>query len=329
MAITSDPPPDLKFSVRRSARINTDRLFQNSTAALSGTIIAILFAIIVLLFVDAKDAIFRFGFGFLTNSVWDPVFEKFGAWPFIYGTLMTSVAALALGGPVAVGTAVFLAEYAPTWIRSPVSFMVELLAAIPSIVYGLWGFFVLAPFMRSVIEPFLKTWVGPVPVVGGLFQGPAFGKDFLTGAVILAIMILPTIAAISREVVLAVPGAQREAMLALGATKWEVVQKSVIPYARGGILAACILGLGRALGETMAVTLVVGNSSGRVNGSLLTPGYTLASAIANQFVEADKQIYFSAVVELALVLLLVATLTNLMARLLVGVIWKGPANVRL
>jgi phosphate transport system permease protein len=237
--------------------------------------------------------------------------------PYIYGTLATSAVALALALPVGVGAALYVAEFAPRRLRAPVAFSVELLAAIPSIIYGLWGFFVLAPAMRSAIEPALKRGLGPIPVVGGLFQGPAIGKDLLTGGVILAIMILPTIMAISREILLAVPPAQREGMLALGATRWETIQHALLPFARGGIVGAAMLGLARALGETMAVTMVIGNSSRAITGSLLTPGYTMASAIANQFNEADKAIYFSAIVEVALVLLLVCLAINLGARLLI------------
>jgi phosphate transport system permease protein len=204
--------------------------------------------------------------------------------------------------------------------------MVELLAAIPSIIYGLWGFFVLAPLMRSTVEPFLKDTLGPLPLIGQLFSGPAIGKDLVVGGVILAIMILPTIMAVSREIVLAVPNTQREGMLALGATKWEMLWTAVLPYARSGIAGAAILGLARALGETMAVTMVIGNSSTRISPSLFTPGYTLASAIANQFTEADKEIYFSAVVEVGLVLLLVAAAVNIIARTMVWSFSRGAGG---
>jgi phosphate transport system permease protein len=206
--------------------------------------------------------------------------------------------------------------------------MVEMLAAIPSIIYGLWGFFVLAPFMRFSVEPVLRDTVGRVPVLGALFTGTPIGKDLLTGGVILAIMILPTIMAVSREVLMTVPDTQREGMIALGATKWETIQKAVLPYARSGIIGAAVLGLARALGETMAVTMVIGNSSTEISPSLFTPGYTMASAIANQFTEADTHIYFSAVVNVALVLLLIATVVNIIARLLVWGFVRGPADTR-
>jgi phosphate transport system permease protein len=252
--------------------------------------------------------------------------ERFGAWPYIYGTLMTSAVALLLAVPIAIGAALYVAEYAPLWVRTPISFTIELLAAIPSIIYGIWGFFVLSPIMRSTVEPALQSALGPVPVIGGLFKGTPIGKDLLTGGVILAIMILPTIMAISREIILAVPPAQREGMLALGTTRWETIRHAVLPYARTGIAGAAILGLGRAFGETMAVTMVVGNSSRAVTGSLLTPGYTMASAIANQFNEADSPIYFSAIVSVALVLLVVSTLINILARLLIWQIGGGAAG---
>lgn len=216
-----------------------------------------------------------------------------------------------------------MAEYAPAWLREPVSFTTELLAVIPSIIYGLWGFMVLAPIMRETIEPALQNTIGSLPIVGMLFAGAAVGRDVLTAAVILTIMILPTVMSISREVLRAVPDTQREGMLALGATKWETIRHAVLPYARGGIAGAAGLGLGRALGETMAVTMVIGNSSSIIGPSLFTPGYTMASAIANQFTEADSDIYFSAIVEVALLLLVVATAVNLLSRVLVWRFARG------
>jgi phosphate transport system permease protein len=268
--------------------------------------------------------VLRFGLSFLTTTVWDPVFERFGAAHLIYGTLVTSAVALLIATPLGVGAALFVAEYAPRWLGDPVSFVVELLAVVPSIIYGLWGFFVLAPFMKATIEPLLQATLGRAPLVGALFAGPILGRDLLIGGVILSVMILPTIMAITREVFRAVPDTQREGMLALGSTKWEVVRHAVLPYAQGGIAGAAGLGLARALGETMAVTMVVGNSSSAISPSLFTPGYTMASAIANQFTEADKEIYFAAIVEVALALLLVSTLVNLLSRLLV---WRFVRSV--
>lgn len=303
-----------------------DRVFSIIISGLAAVVPILLAAVVALLAVDALPAIQRYGFTFLTDSTWNPVSEQFGAAAYVYGTVVTSVVALLLAAPIGVGCALFLAEYAPTWLRAPVSFVIELLAAIPSIIYGLWGFFILAPIMRAAVEPFLKNSVGQVPVIGALFSGPAIGRDLLVASVILAIMVLPTVTAVSREVLRAVPNTQREGMLALGATRWETVQKAVLPYARSGIAGAAILGLARALGETMAVTMVIGNSSTRISPSLFTPGYTMASAIANQFTEADKAIYFSAIVAVALALLLVAVIMNVLARLLVWGVARGPGG---
>jgi phosphate transport system permease protein len=305
-----------------------DRIFENITRAIASVIILLLIGIIVLHLRDALPAVAQYGLSFFYTSEWDPVFEKFGAAAFIYGTVVTSLIALILATPPAVGAALYLVEYAPDWFRAPVSFLVEMLAAIPSIIYGLWGFFILAPFMRDNVEPFLQNVFGPIPVIGALFQGAPIGKDLLTGGVILAVMILPTIMAVSREVITTVPSTQREGMVALGATKWETIQKAVLPYARAGVIGAAVLGLARALGETMAVTMVIGNSSTEIRASLFTPGYTMASAIANQFNEADKPIYFSSIVYVALVLMVVATVINILARLLVWGMARGPADTR-
>ena len=306
------------FAPRRGGAAGAaDSIFRTGTFIAAASVPVVLVALIALLIVDSRLSLSRYGATFVTTSVWDNVKERFGTLPYVYGTLVTSAVALALALPVGVGAALYVAEYAPRWLRTPVAFTVELLAAIPSIIYGLWGFFILAPVMRSAVEPALKRAFGPIPVIGGLFQGPTIGKDLLTGGVILAIMILPTIMAISREIILAVPPAQREGMLALGATRWETLRDAVLPYARTGIIGAAMLGLARALGETMAVTMVIGNSSRAITGSLFTPGYTMASAIANQFNEADKAIYFSAIVEVALVLLVVTLLVNLLARFLI------------
>jgi phosphate transport system permease protein len=301
-----------------------DRIFHALVLLAAALIPLTLAGIVVLLLIDALPAVERYGLGFLASSNWDPVTEKFGAAAYVFGTVVTSLIALLLATPIGVACALFIAEYAPRRLGEPVGFLIALLAAIPSIIYGLWGFFILAPAMRSAVEPLLKNTLGNVPLVGALFSGPAVGRDLLVAGVILAIMILPTITTVSREILRAVPNTQREGMLALGATRWETIQKAVLPYARGGIAGAAILGLARALGETMAVTMVIGNSSTQIRASLFTPGYTLASAIANQFTEADKAIYFSAIVELALVLLLVAGAMNVVARLLVWSVARGP-----
>jgi phosphate transport system permease protein len=317
---------DTAASIGQGRRANADHMFEWVVRVAAACVPLLLIGILVLLLSDAMPSVQRYGLGFLGSTDWDPVAEKFGAASYVYGTVVTSLIALLLAGPIGVACAVFAAEYAPRWLAEPVTFMIQLLAAIPSIIYGLWGFFILAPVMRGGVEPFLKNTLGNVPAIGALFSGPAVGRDLLVAGVILAIMILPTITTVSREILRAVPNTQREGMLALGATRWETIQRAVLPYARGGIAGAAILGLARALGETMAVTMVIGNSSTQIRPSLFTPGYTLASAIANQFTEADKEIYFSAIVEIALVLLLVAGVMNIIARVLVWSVARGPAG---
>jgi len=325
MAVTTDlhTPPSLLSNGRRGQN-RGDRLFASGIAILASMVVALMAGIILMLIFESRGAIGRFGAAFLVLSVWDPVHELFGVLPYIYGTVVTSIVALLIAAPITLSAALFLVEYAPDWLRGPVAFLIELLAVIPSVIYGLWGFFVLAPLMRHTVEPALKSGLSPLPVVGGLFSGPILGKDLLIASVILAIMILPTVMAVAREILRAVPDTQREGMIALGATRWEMIRTAVLPYARTGMVGAAMLGLGRALGETMAVTMVVGNSSTKITASLFTPGYTMASAIANQFTEADKAIYFSAIVEIALVLLLVSTIANVLARLL---IWSTGRTV--
>lgn len=286
--------------------------------------ILLLVALIAISMVNSSVAsISRFGFGFLFSSTWDPVFEEFGALPFIYGTVVSSLLALLIGVPISLGAAIYLSELAPDWLRGPVSSLVELLAAIPSVVYGLWGIFVLAPLLRSVVQPFLSNTLGFLP----LFQGPAYGFGMMAGGLILSIMIIPTITAVSRDVMRAVPSIQREGMLALGATRWETISKAVLPYARSGILGAVILGLGRALGETMAVTMLIGNRP-EISASLFAPSYTMASVIANEFTEATYDLYLAALIEIGLVLFGVTLLLNVAARLLVWRITYGTTGGR-
>ncbi len=326
MAVTTarQTPPSLLSNGRRGQN-RGDRLFASTIAILAGIVVALMAGIMLMLIFESRGAIGRFGVAFLVRSVWDPVHELFGVLPYIYGTVVTSIVALLIAAPITLSAALFLVEYAPDWLRGPVAFLIELLAVIPSVIYGLWGFFVLAPLMRHTVEPALKSGLGPLPIVGGLFSGPILGKDLLIASVILAIMIVPTVMAVAREIVRSVPDTQREGMIALGATRWEMIRTAVLPYARTGMVGAAMLGLGRALGETMAVTMVVGNSSTKITASLFTPGYTMASAIANQFTEADTAIYFSAIVEIALVLLLVSTVANVLARLLV---WSTGRQIR-
>ena len=262
-----------------------------------------------------------FGWRFLVTSTWDPVAERFGAIPFVYGTLVSSFLALLIAVPLGLGAAIYLAELAPARVRRPIAFLVELVAAVPSVIYGLWGIFVLAPLLRTWVQPALGKTLGYLP----LFQGPPYGVGMLAAGIILAIMIVPYITAVSREVLLAVPNTQREAALALGATRWETTRIAVLRYGRSGLVGAILLGLGRALGETMAVTMVIGNRP-EVAISLFAPGYTMASVIANEFTEATSEIYLSALIEIGLLLFVLTIVVNALARLLV---WSvgGPVKV--
>jgi phosphate transport system permease protein len=262
----------------------------------------------------------KFGFRFLTSSAWDPVKGEFGAAPAIYGTLVSSLIALVLATPLALGVSLFLSEIAPRRLRQPVAFLVDLLAAIPSVVYGLWGIFVLLPILRDPVMPFLRDTLELGAT--GLFSGPAYGPSMLAAGIILAIMILPYIASVSREVLLAVPRSQREAALALGATRWEAIWGAVLPYARSGIVGGVILGLGRALGETMAVTMLIGNRP-EIAASLFAPGYTMASLLANEFSEASSDAHLSALMAVGFVLFLITVLVNAIARWLV---WQVSRN---
>ena len=298
----------------------SDRIYRR---VLTGFALALPFLILVILgvlFVRALPALRRFGPSFLWTSTWDPVAEIYGAAPMIVGTLLSSVVALLIAVPLALSVAIFLTEFAPRWLRQPVAFLVELLAAIPSVVYGVWGIFVLIPFLRTVVVPPLRAVLGWTPFFHGVF----YGNSLFAGGVILAIMIVPYIAAVSREVLLAVPGSQREAALAMGATRWEAVRSAVLPYGRAGLIGAIILGLGRALGETMAVTMVIGNRHD-IGVSLLQPAYTMAAAIANEFSEATTSTYLSALFEVGLILFVVTVAVNAIARILIWRVARGTA----
>lgn len=307
-----------------------DRPWNALTIAMASLTILLIVAIGLLLWRDSAGSRGTFGLNFLrptSNASWDPVNGEFQAWPFIYGTLVTSLFSLILAVPISLGVAIFLAELCPEKLRAPLGGMFELLAAIPSVIYGLWGIFV---FLPKVVEPVggvLASSLGQVPLLGSLFRGPmpASGSSLLAAAFILSIMITPTISAITRDVFLAIPNSQREASLALGSTRWEMIRKVVIPYGLSGILGAVILGLGRALGETMAVTMVVGNSIGG-SSSLLKPGYTMSSVIANEFAEAVSPLHTQALVEVGLILFFITLLLNILARMLV---WRvGMGNVQ-
>jgi phosphate transport system permease protein len=298
-----------------------DNVFRVAMFAVAMLMVLIVVAMIVALASHSMSSIRQFGFGFLTGREWDPVKDKFGALAFIFGTIVSSVIALIISVPLSLGIAIFLVEQAPHFLARPIAFLVELLAAIPSVVYGLWGIFVLAPFLRQHVEPHLAQWFGWLP----LFQGPITGIGLLTGGVILAIMVTPIISAVVRDVLAAVPSTQREAALALGATKWETT-RVVLVNGAPGIAGAVILGLGRAIGETMAVTMVIGNRP-EISLSLFQPSYTLASVIANEFTEATGDLYLSALIELGLILFLVTFVVNAIARLMVWRVTRRSAAV--
>jgi phosphate transport system permease protein len=297
--------------VTREANLG-DRAFRALTLFLAGSVVALLLAIATQLAIAATPAVKAFGLGFLTGTDWDPVHEHFGALPFIFGTVVSSLLALCIAVPIALGVAVFLTELAPQRLRGPAGFFVELLAAVPSVVYGLWGVFALGPLLRTTVEPWLEEHFGFLP----FFRGPSQGIGMLAAAIILAIMILPTISSITREVLRSVPQQLKEGAMALGATRWEMLRGVVLPYARSGVVGAIILGLGRALGETMAVTMVIGNRA-EISSSLFAPSYTMASVIANEFTEATDDLYVAALAEVGLLLFFVTLILNVLARLLV------------
>lgn len=304
--------------VKTSAR--GDRVFQIVITAFAVSIPLLLVIIAISIGLAAWPALSRSGFSFLTGSKWDVAAGEFGAAPAIYGTVVSSALALLIATPLALGVSIFLSEIAPKWLRQPIGFLVDLLAAIPSVVYGLWGIFVLIPLLRDPVAPFLKDTLhlGNTP----LFSGPNYGYSMFAAGIILAIMILPFISAVTREVLLAVPRSQREAALALGATRWEMIRDAVIPYARSGIIGGIILGLGRALGETMAVTMLIGNRA-EISASLFAPGYTMASLIANEFTEATSDAHLSALMAVGAVLFVVTLIVNAIARWLVWRVTKG------
>ncbi len=311
----SEPRWQVLLGVDRS-----DRIYKQVLTLFALALPALIVVLLGVLFISALPALKRYGPAFLWTSVWDPVNEVYGAAPMVFGTLASSFLALLLAVPLAVSVAIFLTEFSPRWLRQPVAFLVELLAAIPSVVYGVWGIFVLIPFLRTYVVPLLKSVLGWTP----FFQGVFYGNSLLAGGIILAIMIVPYIAAVSREVLLAVPGSQREAALAMGATRWEAVRSAVLPYGRAGIIGAIILGLGRALGETMAVTMLIGNRHD-IGVSVLAPAYTMAAAIANEFSEATTGLYLSALFEVGLILFVVTVVVNAIARWLIWRVARGAA----
>jgi phosphate transport system permease protein len=317
--LTAPAPP----SVQARGQNLGDRVWHVVLGGFGGAVLLVAGVIVLVLARIAHPATAAAGpLQFLIGRNWDPVQDSFGALPFIYGTLVTSIVAMVVAVPVAVGLGIFICELAPARVGRWLSFPIELLAGIPSVVFGLWGLFVLVPWVRDHIEPVLGRTLGFLP----LFSGPPIGLGYLAGGLILAIMILPTITSVTVEVLRTVPGNLREAAFALGATRWEVVRTSVLPYGKAGILGASILGLGRALGETMAVTMVIGNSP-TISASLFAPGYSLPSIIANEFAEATGTMHTAALAALGLILFGMALLLNALARLLVTAVGSGPARV--
>jgi phosphate transport system permease protein len=293
-----------------------DFLFKYFTLFFALVVFSLVFLMAYEMYLGSRETIDKFGLSFITRSVWDPVADEFGAAPFIFGTLVSSLIALLIAVPLGLGVAVFLSELAPRWLDRPVSFLVELLAAIPSIVYGLWGIFVLVPFLRTSVEPFLSKSLGFLP----LFRGAPYGFGMLAAGLVLSIMVLPIITSISRDVLKAVPQSYREAALALGGTRWET-SRIILSSGRSGIIGAALLGLGRAVGETMAVTMVIGNRA-EISASLFDPGYSMASVLANEFAEAIGSIHTSALIEIALLLFLITLVLNALARLTVWTVTR-------
>jgi phosphate transport system permease protein len=322
-AVNATPSAIRTFLNQRSSGKLADDSFAAVMLVCALSIFAIVLFILSILVVRSHLSLTQFGWSFFTRGAWDPVSGDFGALPFIYGTLATSFLALLMAVPLALGVAIFLTELCPLQLRAPISFLTELLAAIPSVVYGLWAVFVLVPLMRTVIGPFLVKFFGWTT----LFTGPNFGVGLLTASMILAVMILPIISSLTRDIMTAVPNSQREAVLALGATRWEMIRIGVLRNSRIGIVGAIMLGLGRALGETMAVTMVIGNHP-NISKSLFAPANTLASVIAGEFSEATSDVYLSALVEVGLALFLVTIVVNAIARLMVWAVTRGaPARV--
>lgn len=316
-AIATKETPGRKTFASGTSRFG-DRLFRGLTLLMAFSIFVLIVLIGLELFRGSKGAIRSFGWHFLASSAWDPVSDVFGALPYIFGTLVTSVIALVIAVPVSIATAVFLTELAPLWLRQPLVIFIELLAAIPSVILGFWGFYVMVPWLHVHVYPLLRSGLGFLP----FFRGPDNGPCILSAGIILAVMIIPIITSVSREILRSVPGLQREAAYALGATRWEVTRIAVLSYAKRGLFGAVILGLGRALGETMAVTMLIGNAP-YIGWSFFASGATLTSVIANEFNEAPPGLYSSALFEIALVLLGLTLVVNALARLLLITV-AGP-----
>jgi phosphate transport system permease protein len=310
---------------RRSGALG-DRIFRALVALAAGLVLLALGGAAAAILWGGLPAFLHFGLYFLTSTAWDPVRRDFGAMVPIYGTLVTSLIAMLSAVPISFGIAVFLTEVAPGWLRGPVGAAIELLAGIPSIIYGMWGLFVFAPFMADHVEPWLTTLLGPLPLLGALFDGPPLGIGMLTGGLILGIMVVPFISSVMRDVFLLVPLPLREAAFGLGATRWELVWRVMVPYARTALMGGVFLGLGRALGETMAVTFVLGNAHD-FNLSLLMPSTSIAAAIANEFTEADSEIYRSSLIALGFLLFLITFVVLAVAKLLMARLARAEGRI--
>jgi phosphate transport system permease protein len=304
------------FDSRHAAKQRfRETLFRGATLAAALLVLTLLGGVALSLLHGSWPAFSHFKLAFLTREIWNPVTDEYGALAPVYGTLVTSLLAMLIAIPISFGIAIFLTELSPSWLKRPVGVAVELLAAVPSIIFGIWGLFVLAPILQRHVQPWLIEWIGPLPLVGRLFQGPPFGIGVLTASIVLAIMVLPFISAVMRDVFATVPDVLKESGYGLGATTWEVIWKVVVPYSRTGIVGGIMLGLGRALGETMAVTFVIGNAH-RISPSLLAPGTTISASIANEFTEAVGDLYTSSLVALGALLFLITFVVIAAARLM-------------
>ncbi len=313
--MASAPTITLPFAERLRHEARAEAVFRALTVVCAALVLAVLAGVIGALFYGAWPALSTFKIGFLTRTVWNPVTNQFGALAAVYGTVVTSLVAMVIAVPLAFGIAVFLTETCPLWLRGPIGSCIELLAAVPSIVFGIWGLFVLAPLLQHTVQPWIIDTFGDLPGVGRLFRGPPYGIGMLTAGFVLAIMVLPFITSVMREVFLSTPRSLKEAAYGIGATQWEVVWDVVVPNSRAGIIGGIMLGLGRALGETMAVTFVVGNAH-RISPSLLAPGTTISASIANEFTEALGPLYTSSLIALGLLLFVLTFVIIAAARLL-------------
>lgn len=315
--------PTAHYNTTKQAR--RDALFRRTTQLFAALVLALLAGIVVSLAIGAAPAFQKFGFHFVVSTEWNPVTEEFGAFVPIFGTLATSAVALAIAIPLSFGIALFLTELCPTSLRTPLGIVIELLAAVPSIIYGMWGLFVFAPLFAEYVQPFLQSTLGQIPLLGSLFQGPPMGIGILTAGIILSFMVIPFIAAVMRDVFEIVPSILKESAYALGSTTWEVVWHVVLPYTKAGVVGGIMLGLGRALGETMAVTFVIGNSYD-LSMSLFSPGNSIASSLANEFAEAHSEMHTSALIALGLLLFVITLIVLAAAKLLLLRVARGEGQ---